>query len=125
MVVDDDDANHESGTSATRLVPEPRVRLDRQPAVEQREALAHPGQADAAALLVLCVESVPVVLDERASPTGPRRTSRTLTRRAPACLAMFVSDSCTIRYRVVSTSDGKRSSPSRDSKLDGDAGRPP
>ena len=36
---------------------------------------------------------------------------------------MFVSDSCTIRYRVVSTSDGRRSSPSCDSKSTDDPGR--
>ena len=48
--------------------------------------------------------------------TSPgRRTSSTLTRCAPACLAMFVSASCTIRYRVVSTSGGNRSAPSCDS----------
>ena len=37
---------------------------------------------------------------------------RTLIRVASACFAMFVRASCTIRYIVVSTSAGSRSSPS-------------
>ena len=44
------------------------------------------------------------------------RVSRMLTLVAPACFAMFVSASCTIRYIVVSTSAGSRSSPSRISR---------
>ena len=49
VVVDDDDADHASGTSATTVVPAAGIRLDDQPAVEQRQPLAHPREPDAAA----------------------------------------------------------------------------
>src|SRR5712691_13117172 len=97
VVVDDDDAYHAAGTSATIVVPAPgddstwsrpsrsatRSRIPERPRPPSRPASSGTKPWPSS--------SITAVTD------SPRRTRRMLTRRAPACLATFVSASCTIR----------------------------
>ena len=54
---------HRIGTSATIVVPAPSRRLDREPTVEQPDALLHADEAEPLALAACRAETPPVVLD--------------------------------------------------------------
>ena len=79
MVVDDQDADRHSGTSATIVVPGAWARLDLQLAAQQRQPLAHAEQTESLAFAVRG-EAATVVLDhgsDRSAAAGEDDADRT------------------------------------------------
>ena len=72
VVVDDENPDaHRTGTSTTSVVPLPVADSIVTDPSEERDALAHPDEADASVRVALGVEAPPVVLDDRADRVAP------------------------------------------------------
>ena len=97
MVVDDE---HADRSSQRHLGDERRARsrrrLDREPAAEQRDALAHPDEAEPVRRAALGSKPPPSS-STTAATDASRRVRTMLTAWRRACLTMFVSASWTIR----------------------------
>ena len=94
--------------------PLPARRCDLHRAAEQRRPLLHALKPEAAARRPAPGSKPTPSSCTRSSTVVSSRTSRTLTRRAPACFATLVRASCSTRYTVIcnSGSRGSTSSPS-------------
>ena len=104
LVVGDDDAQpahvRRLGVGQRRRAPRSRAPargLRDERAAEQRGALAHAGEAVAAAAFARRLRAVAVVGDRQLERLGPVRQRDRRVRRAPACLTTLVRASCTIR----------------------------
>src|SRR6266702_829841 len=86
VVVDDDDADHESGTSATIVVPAPgEDSIWRRPSSRATRSRMPERPMPEFRFGSFCRKPWPSS-STTAVTDSPRRTSRMLTRRAPACL---------------------------------------
>ena len=93
VVVDDQDADvHCTGTSTTSVVPASCADSIREPPVEQRDALAHPLEAEAPLARLDGSNPSPVVLDHATRRSRSSRSQDARHGSAWACLTMFVSD---------------------------------
>ena len=73
VIVDDEDADAQSGTSATSVVPRSSLDSTSSRPSSRRDAFAHALEAEAAVAVVRRVESLAVVLDHRRNAHRPSR----------------------------------------------------